>query len=139
MSLKEKMPIISSNEGVWEGWYRYYDIDGNKIDEHRSRLLCRFPWVIWFMAFGVDGAVSLCPMRSSFMHGLNCSMPLPYGMGADSSTLLITSRFLYISCSLPFLLGSRWGWRSRPPLGQLAFCAFGGLWPWGAGSVWFPA
>lgn len=43
MSLKERMPIISSNEGVWEGWYRYFDIDGNKIDEHRSRLLCRFP------------------------------------------------------------------------------------------------
>lgn len=43
MSLKESMPIIYSNEGVWEGWYRYFDIDGNKIDEHRSRLLCRFP------------------------------------------------------------------------------------------------
>jgi hypothetical protein len=42
-SLRETMPIIYSNEGVWEGWYRYFDIDGNKIDEHRSRLLCRFP------------------------------------------------------------------------------------------------
>jgi len=42
-SLKERMPIISSNEGVWEGWYRYFDIDGNKIEEHKSRLLCRFP------------------------------------------------------------------------------------------------
>ena len=42
-SLTEKMPIIASNEGVWEGWYRHYDADGNKIDEHRSRLLCRFP------------------------------------------------------------------------------------------------
>ena len=43
MSLHETMPLISSNEGVWEGWYRYFDIDGNKIDEHRARLLCRFP------------------------------------------------------------------------------------------------
>ena len=34
-SLRETMPIIYSNEGVWEGWYRYFDIDGNKIDEHR--------------------------------------------------------------------------------------------------------
>lgn len=42
-TLKERMPIISSNEGVWEGWYRYFDIDGNKIDEHKARLLCRFP------------------------------------------------------------------------------------------------
>ena len=36
------MPIIASNEGVWEGWYRYYTLEGEKTDEHRSRLLCRF-------------------------------------------------------------------------------------------------
>ncbi len=42
MSLKESMPIISSSNGVWEGWYRHYDANGDKIDEHRSRLLCRF-------------------------------------------------------------------------------------------------
>ena len=43
MGIKEDMPLLASNEGVWEGWYRYYDADGNKIDEHRSRLVCRFP------------------------------------------------------------------------------------------------
>ena len=42
MSVKDDMPIIASNEGVWEGWYRYYNLDGDKTDEHRSRLLCRF-------------------------------------------------------------------------------------------------
>ena len=42
MSVKENMPIIASNEGVWEGWYRYYNLEGEKTDEHRSRLLCRF-------------------------------------------------------------------------------------------------
>jgi hypothetical protein len=42
MSLKETMPIISSSDGVWEGWYRHYDANGDKIDEHTSRLLCRF-------------------------------------------------------------------------------------------------
>lgn len=41
--LKTAMPLLSSQEGIWEGWYRYYDADGNKIDEHRSRLVCRFP------------------------------------------------------------------------------------------------
>lgn len=42
MSVKDDMPIIASNEGVWEGWYRYYNCEGEKTDEHRSRLLCRF-------------------------------------------------------------------------------------------------
>lgn len=42
MSVKDDMPIIASNEGVWEGWYRYYNLEGEKVDEHRARLLCRF-------------------------------------------------------------------------------------------------
>ena len=41
MSLREAMPLLARHEGVWEGWYRYYDADGNKIDEHKSRLICR--------------------------------------------------------------------------------------------------
>lgn len=41
--LKTLMPLLARHEGVWEGIYRYYDAAGNKIDEHRSRLLCRFP------------------------------------------------------------------------------------------------
>ncbi len=41
-SISEAMPILASNEGVWEGWYRYYDAStGKLVDEHRSRLLCR--------------------------------------------------------------------------------------------------
>lgn len=40
--VREAMPILASNEGVWEGWYRYYDAtNGKLIDEHRSRLICR--------------------------------------------------------------------------------------------------
>lgn len=35
------MPLLARNEGVWEGYYRYFDPKGNKIDEHKSRLLCR--------------------------------------------------------------------------------------------------
>ncbi len=42
MSVQDDMPIIASNEGVWEGWYRYYNLEGEKTDEHLSRLLCRF-------------------------------------------------------------------------------------------------
>jgi hypothetical protein len=41
--LHDAMPLLACQEGIWEGWYRYYDPDGNKIDEHRSRLVCRFP------------------------------------------------------------------------------------------------
>ena len=41
MSLKATMPLLARNEGVWEGYYRYFDASGNKVDEHKSRLLCR--------------------------------------------------------------------------------------------------
>lgn len=41
MSLSAEFPLLARNEGVWEGYYRYYDAAGRKIDEHRSRLLCR--------------------------------------------------------------------------------------------------
>lgn len=41
MSLRQSMPLLARHEGVWEGWYRYYDANGEKIDEHKSRLLCR--------------------------------------------------------------------------------------------------
>lgn len=41
--LKEQMPTLARHEGVWEGTYRHYDADGNKVDEHHSKLVCRFP------------------------------------------------------------------------------------------------
>ena len=41
MPLREKMPLLARHEGVWDGYYRYFDISGNRIDEHKSRLLCR--------------------------------------------------------------------------------------------------
>ncbi len=41
--IKQAMPLLASNEGVWDGYYRYTDPQGNKIDEHKSRLVCRFP------------------------------------------------------------------------------------------------
>ena len=37
------VPHIAAHEGIWDGVYRYYDAQGNKVDEHRSRLICRFP------------------------------------------------------------------------------------------------
>lgn len=41
MSLRKAMPLLARHEGVWEGYYRYYDSQGNKTDEHKSRLICR--------------------------------------------------------------------------------------------------
>jgi len=41
--LKKLMPTLARHEGVWEGTYRHYDADGNLIDEHHSKLVCRFP------------------------------------------------------------------------------------------------
>jgi len=43
MSAKDTLPLLARHEGVWDGMYRYYDANGNKTDEHKSRLICRFP------------------------------------------------------------------------------------------------
>lgn len=42
MGIREEMPLLARHEGVWDGVYTYYDAAGVKIDEHRSRLFCRF-------------------------------------------------------------------------------------------------
>ncbi|MEN3746595.1 DUF3598 domain-containing protein [Sphingomonas sp. HF-S3] len=41
MGIREAMPLLARHEGVWDGVYIYYDAAGQKIDEHKSRLLCR--------------------------------------------------------------------------------------------------
>jgi hypothetical protein len=42
-NIRTGMPLLARHEGVWEGHYRYFDANGNKIDEHASKLICRFP------------------------------------------------------------------------------------------------
>jgi hypothetical protein len=42
-TFKEQFPLLARHEGVWDGMYRYYNVAGDKIDEHQSRLVCRFP------------------------------------------------------------------------------------------------
>ena len=42
-NLRDQLPVVARHEGIWEGVYRYYDAHGEKTDEHRSRLVCRFP------------------------------------------------------------------------------------------------
>lgn len=41
MGIREAMPLLARHEGVWDGSYLYYNAAGEKIDEHKSRLLCR--------------------------------------------------------------------------------------------------
>jgi len=41
IDLKQHMPYLARHDGIWDGVYRYYDPQGNKIDEHTSRLVCR--------------------------------------------------------------------------------------------------
>jgi len=42
--IRKNLPLLAKGEGVWEGVYRYYDADtGEKVDEHKSRLICRLP------------------------------------------------------------------------------------------------
>ena len=42
-NIREAMPLLARHEGVWEGTYSYFNAANEKVDEHASRLLCRFP------------------------------------------------------------------------------------------------
>ena len=42
MGIREDMPLLARHEGVWDGTYKYYDAEGKLVDEHTSRLFCRF-------------------------------------------------------------------------------------------------
>jgi len=41
--LKEVMPSILRHEGVWVGDYKLVDVNGDVIDQHKSRVECVFP------------------------------------------------------------------------------------------------
>lgn len=41
MGIRDAMPLLARHEGVWDGTYVHYNAAGEKIDAHRSRLLCR--------------------------------------------------------------------------------------------------
>ncbi|MEP3226229.1 MAG: DUF3598 domain-containing protein [Parasphingorhabdus sp.] len=43
MGIKEDMPLLARHEGVWDGTYTYFNAQDEKIDQHKSRLLCRIP------------------------------------------------------------------------------------------------
>jgi hypothetical protein len=43
MGIREDMPLLARHEGVWDGTYTYFNAANEKVDEHRSRLFCRFP------------------------------------------------------------------------------------------------
>ena len=54
VDIRQRLPLLARHEGVWDGWYRYFDVEGNKLDEHRSRLVCRFPAASEGSAFDYD-------------------------------------------------------------------------------------
>ena len=43
MGIREDMPLLARHEGVWDGTYTYFNAANEKVDEHQSRLFCRFP------------------------------------------------------------------------------------------------
>lgn len=43
MGIREDMPLLARHEGVWDGTYTYFNAANEKVDEHASRLFCRFP------------------------------------------------------------------------------------------------
>ena len=42
MGIRDDMPLLARHEGVWDGTYKYYNAAGTLVDEHKSRLFCRF-------------------------------------------------------------------------------------------------
>lgn len=42
MGIRDDMPLLARHEGVWDGTYKYYNAAGVLVDEHASRLFCRF-------------------------------------------------------------------------------------------------
>ncbi|MBJ7253195.1 MAG: DUF3598 domain-containing protein [Sphingomonadaceae bacterium] len=43
MGIREDMPLLARHEGVWDGTYTYFNDKDAQIDQHKSRLFCRFP------------------------------------------------------------------------------------------------
>ena len=43
MGIRDDLPLLARHEGVWDGTYRHYDSTGKLVDEHASRVVCRFP------------------------------------------------------------------------------------------------
>lgn len=41
--IRKDMPVLARHEGEWEGVYTHIDPECKIVDEHRSRLTCRFP------------------------------------------------------------------------------------------------
>jgi hypothetical protein len=62
-----RMPQLMDSDGVWEGWYRYYDArTGMLTDQHRCRLICRimeedapYPYYQTNQYFWEDGRVDI--------------------------------------------------------------------------------
>jgi hypothetical protein len=42
MTIREDMPLLARHEGVWDGVYSYFNDKDELIDQHKSRLICRF-------------------------------------------------------------------------------------------------
>ncbi len=42
MGIREDMQVLARHEGVWDGTYTYFNAANKKVDEHASRLFCRF-------------------------------------------------------------------------------------------------
>ncbi|MCA3254246.1 MAG: DUF3598 domain-containing protein [Alphaproteobacteria bacterium] len=39
--IRDRMPIVADQAGVWDGEYIHLDAEGREIDRHASRLVCR--------------------------------------------------------------------------------------------------
>ena len=42
-TIRDVMPLLARHEGVWDGTYTYFNAADEQVDQHESRLICRFP------------------------------------------------------------------------------------------------
>jgi len=90
--LRRHLPLLARHEGIWDGWYRYYDPAGDKTDEHRSRLVCRFtddgphPYQQTNHYSWADGRTEVREFPASYQYGrLTFDNELITGWAAESA------------------------------------------------------
>jgi len=67
--IREKLPLVADQEGVWDGEYVHFDAEHREIDRHRSRLVCR-------LFDGADGEARL--VQSNIYHWDDGSREIRY-------------------------------------------------------------
>ena len=73
MSLKNSMPVLARHEGVWDGYYRYYNNQGIKVDEHKTQNITINSKVTGDITFDVN---SSWVSKRNMVSDVNCNIDM---------------------------------------------------------------